>query len=308
MGRKYDFYGNKKIDYIELSDEIKAEVGVLGGLDIFTDAHVKGVTDITYRICTEMNMPYDKLRYHVLGAFLHDVGKIYIPSEILQKNGKLTDEEYEIMKKHTVYGYEICSNYNQFKNLAQIARWHHESFDGSGYPDGLKGEEIPIEASLVKVADVFDALTRRRQYKEGFAQSKTIGIMIEEVKKNRMCAQFLYYLVSYLLKKMSEKIEEEHSNINTIKDQISTLHELESIYKEVYDRGFTPKLQRKLQAYELSPGYDMSTNAQLLTSKQKAYEKIEENYNFLVSEQETLKMQFKELRELYKNERYYKEK
>lgn len=306
MGKKFDFYGNKKIDYVELSDEIKAEVGILGGLDIFTDAHVRGVTDITYKICTEMQMPYERLRYHVLGAFLHDVGKIYVPSEILQKNGKLTEEEFEIMKKHTVYGYEICMRYNQFKKLAEIARWHHESFDGSGYPDGLRGEEIPIEASLVKVADVYDALTRRRQYKEGFSQSKTISIMIEDVKKNKMCAKFLYYLVSYILRDLDEKIYETMKMVASYEEELSTLHDLESIYKEIYDRGYSQKLKRKLERYNLTPGYDMSTNAQLLTSKQKVYENVNQQYSFLLNEKSILKSQFKELKELSKKEMWYR--
>ena len=307
MKKKYDFFANKKINYTELADEIKAEVGVLGGLDIFTNAHVLGVADITYKICTEMQMPYERLKYCVLGAYLHDVGKIYIPSEILQKEGALSEEEFEVMKKHTTYGYEICSQYRQFSNLAPIARWHHESFDGSGYPDGLNESEIPYEVSLIKVADVYDALSRRRQYKDGYAQSKTIEIMIEEVKNNRMCAQFLYYLVSYLIKEIDEKIEFALKSVNKYKEEIELLHDLESIYKEIYDKGYTDKLKRKLQRYELEPGYDMSANAQLLSSKQKVYEKETEKYNFLMEEREILTKQLKELKELYKNEIFYKD-
>lgn len=306
MKKGYDFFNSKKIDYVELSDEIKAEVGVLGGLDIFTDAHVKGVTATTTKICDAMGMPYERLRYHVLGAYLHDVGKIYIPSEILQKPAALTDEEYEIMKKHTIFGYDICIQYPQFKKLAEIARWHHESFDGSGYPDGLKGEEIPIEASLVKVADVYDALTRRRQYKEGFSNSKTIEIMIEDVKRNRMCAQFLYYLVVVLIREIDGKINEAQHTVSMYKDQLETLHDLEAIYKEIYDRGYTQSLKRKLGRYELHPGYDMSTNAQLLTSKQKVYEKESENYQFMLSEREKLTKQLKEVKLLSKKEKWYK--
>ena len=132
MSKRIDFLGNKKIDYIELSNEIKAEVGILNGLDMYTYAHVLGVTDTTFKICEEMKMPYDELKDCVLGAYLHDVGKIYIPTEILQKESTLTDDEYVMMKTHTILGYETCMEYKEeYRHLAKIARWHHESFDGS---------------------------------------------------------------------------------------------------------------------------------------------------------------------------------
>ena len=221
--KPYDVLKNKKINYPELSNEVKYEVSILGGLDIFTDAHVRGVTDITTKICEELNMDYTRLKHMVVGAYLHDVGKIMIPNEVLQKNGRLTDEEYNIIKTHTTHGYDICMKYKELRQYAPIARWHHESFDGSGYPDGLKGEEIPIEVSLVKVADVYDALTRKRQYKDGYAQSKTLDIMIDDVKNNRMCAQFLYYLVSYLLRELDEKIKEQNKIIESYKETIKQL-------------------------------------------------------------------------------------
>ena len=110
--KKYDFFKRKKLNYTELDNEIKVEIAILGGLDIFTDAHVQGVVDTTAKICEEMGMPYEKLKKCVLCAYLHDIGKIHIPSEVLQKNGKLTDEEFAKMKQHTEYGYDICMRYN----------------------------------------------------------------------------------------------------------------------------------------------------------------------------------------------------
>ena len=112
-------------------------------MDIFTNAHVVGVANNTQKICDAMDLDYETTKHCILAAYMHDVGKIKIPSSTLQKNGPLTDEEYEIMKMHTVYGYEICQRYEQFSYLAPIARYHHENLDGSGYPDGLKDEEIP---------------------------------------------------------------------------------------------------------------------------------------------------------------------
>jgi cyclic di-GMP phosphodiesterase len=109
---------------------------------------------------------------------LHDIGKIGIPDSILRKPGPLTDEEREQIKRHTVIGEQILNRLAQrqtkssfFKMAAEVARWHHECFDGSGYPDGLRGEAIPLAARIVKVADVFDALTTVRVYKPGYEPS-----------------------------------------------------------------------------------------------------------------------------------------
>lgn len=116
---------------------------------------------------------------------LHDIGKIGIEEKILNKPGKLTPEEFEIMKKHSVIGESIltstAANMNEplIKVASQICRWHHERYDGKGYPDGLKGDEIPISAQIVSLADVYDALTSERVYKKAFSHEKTME-MIQE--------------------------------------------------------------------------------------------------------------------------------
>jgi HD-GYP domain-containing protein (c-di-GMP phosphodiesterase class II) len=121
-----------------------------------------------------------------LAAPLHDMGKIRIPDAILNKPGRLTDEEYAVMKRHSAYGAEIIEKtlqvieeedyYNVAKN---IARHHHERWDGKGYPDGLKGGEIPLEARIMALADVYDALLSKRVYKEAFSKEKACEILRE---------------------------------------------------------------------------------------------------------------------------------
>lgn len=293
--KKYDFFKKKKINYRELDDEIKVEIAILGGLDIFTDAHVQGVVDTTIKICEEMHIDYSKLKRLALCAYLHDVGKIHVPSEILQKNGKLTDEEFEKMKKHTEYGYEICMRYNQFRDLAPIVRAHHESLDGSGYPDGLKGDEIPEEAKLIKVADVYDALTKRRQYKEGFKKSKAIDIMVEDVEKGKTSAKYLYYLLLNVIEDLESTIKEYEMDATKIKNELEILKDLENIYKQIYDQGPTPKLSKKLEKYDLENGYDMSANANILVIKQQKLERIENELKEFGEEKSKLKLQRKKL-------------
>lgn len=271
--KQMDVLNNNRINESELNSEINLEISVLKGLDIFTNAHVLGVVKMTLLMCKKMGYSYDKTKKCVLSAYLHDIGKIKIPPEVLQKSGKLTAEEFEIMKKHTVYGYEICMEYKNFRDLASIVRAHHENLDGTGYPDGLKADEIPEEASLIKVADVYDALTQRRQYKDGYKQSEALRLMLKDVENGKMSEDYYEILLLVVLEDLKSKLGEHTNNVQKYINKMDILHELERIYKQIYDRGLTPKLEKRLKRFELSPGYDMSTNANLLTITQKALEK-----------------------------------
>ena len=230
-----DILGSTKINEAELSNEINLEIAVLKGLDIFTSAHVQGVVKMTTAMCQKMGMQYDELKKCVLAAYLHDVGKIKISPEILQKTARLTPEEFEIMKMHTVYGYEICMEYKNFRELAPIVRAHHENLDGTGYPDGLKGDEIPKEAQLIKVADVYDALTQKRQYKDGYRISEALKLMVEDVKNNKMSGEYLTYLLMVVYDEVTEQKRVHEKNVMQYKNNIEILHELEGIYKQIYD-------------------------------------------------------------------------
>lgn len=114
----------------------------------------------------------------ITGAFLHDVGKIGIPDSILLKAGKLTDQEFEVMKTHVLLGIEIIKDDPWLKGAAfQTIRYHHERFDGTGYPEGLRGDSIPLNARLFAVVDVFDALTSERPYKKPMALNEAMVII-----------------------------------------------------------------------------------------------------------------------------------
>ena len=121
-----------------------------------------------------------------MAAAMHDIGKIKIPDRILNKPGRLTDEEYDIMKKHSIYGAEIIRKAmgdieeTDYITVAyNIARYHHERYDGKGYPDGLKGEDIPLEARVMALADVYDALISERVYKKAFSVEKAKEIILD---------------------------------------------------------------------------------------------------------------------------------
>lgn len=117
------------------------------------------------------------------GGYLHDVGKVGIPDSILFKPGKLTAEEWVTMRSHTVRGEEICRHLKSLCTVLPIIRHHHERWDGSGYPDGLRGDQIPLLARVLQIADIYDALTYERPYKPAFPPTEAIGIMLQETER-----------------------------------------------------------------------------------------------------------------------------
>ena len=130
------------------------------------------------------NLSWNDRSLITTAASLHDIGKIAISDDIINKPGKLTTEEFEEMKKHTVYGEKMLKELREYKsekivkNAAQICRWHHERYDGKGYPDGLKGDDIPIGAQVVALADVYDALISKRVYKAPYSHDTAVAMII----------------------------------------------------------------------------------------------------------------------------------
>lgn len=130
-----------------------------------TEGHTRRVTELTVRLAKAMGYEGEELNHIRRGALLHDIGKMGIPDRILLKPDKLTDDEHEIMKKHPVYAYEMLYPIEKLRPALDIPHRHHEKWDGSGYPDGLKGKEIPLAARIFSVVDVWDALRSERPYR-----------------------------------------------------------------------------------------------------------------------------------------------
>ncbi len=133
--------------------------------DSYTYGHCERVAGYALSVALALKLPEDVQTTIRLGAYLHDVGKVRVPHEILNKPGRLTPQEFEIIKQHPLYGLELLGAIDFPWDIKPIIRWHHEKLDGSGYPDGLRGDEIPLDAQIICIADVFDALTTTRSYK-----------------------------------------------------------------------------------------------------------------------------------------------
>jgi len=146
-----------------------------------TGNHIRRIGAFARLVAEKLGWPEDRLKTLELAAPLHDVGKIGTPDSILLKPGKLTADEFEIMKTHAEIGYRVLSRSSDpvMKCAAVIARGHHEHWDGSGYPSGLKAGEIPLEARIVAIADVYDALRSERPYKPPFPHEKAVSIMLK---------------------------------------------------------------------------------------------------------------------------------
>lgn len=188
-----DFYDNTYLKASNLNSSIRYELELLNQLDLFTRKHSENVATITYNLCRKLHLPKGFTEYCVTCAYIHDIGKMFIPQEVLQKNGALTQEEFEIIKTHTTLGYNLCQTDKQLKPYSAGPYYHHEALDGSGYPQGLTKPDIPYEAQIIRVADEFDALVSKRQYKSHIDISDSLKIIIENTKPSPNAPQNTKY-------------------------------------------------------------------------------------------------------------------
>lgn len=159
---------------------LQALAKALEAKDAYTASHSGRVSRYSVRLGRRVGLPADQLALLKQGALVHDIGKIGIPDAILNKPSALTDEEYDIMRTHPELTSAIMRPLKRFKAFADIARWHHERWDGNGYPDGLAGEEIPLLARIVALADTWDAMTGDRVYRQGMPEAKALAILERE--------------------------------------------------------------------------------------------------------------------------------
>lgn len=162
-----------------LSPSVRSLIVATEEKDPYTGGHNFRVTLYAMKLADEMNLSPEQLRSLSQGSIVHDVGKINIPDAILNKPGRLNPEERTIIETHPLKGYEMCRMLGFMKEELSIIRSHHEKWDGTGYPDNLKGNQIPILARIVAVVDVYDALTSDRSYRQAWTHDKAIQLLLE---------------------------------------------------------------------------------------------------------------------------------
>ena len=216
--------------------------------------HVRHVHILTETLLTELMRRTDKYRLTPAdisvistASALHDIGKIAIPEEILNKPGRFTDEEFAIMKKHSMYGADMLEALPFYqdeplvKAAYEICRWHHERWDGRGYPDGLKEDEIPISAQMVALADVYDALTSERVYKPAYPHEKAIGMIL-----NGECGTF-NPLVMECLRDCADLIRDELAADSAVRQN---QREMQSVARELHKHEELTASERTLELLE----------------------------------------------------------
>jgi HD-GYP domain-containing protein (c-di-GMP phosphodiesterase class II) len=183
-------YSGKSIESVMLQNEIEetqreiiftmGEIGESRSKE--TGNHVKRVAEYSHLLALGLGMPQEEADLLKMASPMHDIGKVAIPDSVLKKPGKLTEEEYDIMKQHTTIGYNLLRNSRRtlLKTAAVVASQHHEKWNGRGYPDGLKGEEIHIYGRITAIADVFDALASDRVYKTAWELDRILNLFKEE--------------------------------------------------------------------------------------------------------------------------------
>ena len=179
---QFDFYDSRSVKIYNLDKNIKYQLSVLDNLDAITKRHSENVGNLTCRICEYLRLNKTFTVHATICGYLHDIGKMFIPKEILTKPTSLTNEEFEIMKTHTTRGYEFCMKDLQLRPYAEGALYHHEALNGTGYPQGLTKKDIPFVARIIRVADEYDALVTKRHYTTHINISKTLEDMIKDAQ------------------------------------------------------------------------------------------------------------------------------
>jgi putative two-component system response regulator len=153
------------------------------GKDHYTGGHCERLADLSAQLGERMGLPAEEIKALRRAGVVHDIGKVAVPDSILLKPSRLTPREQKIIRQHPVVGEQICAPLRSFQLVLPIIRHHHEKMDGSGYPDGLKGERIPLTARILQIVDVFDALSTARPYKPALSLEKSLSVMKKEVTK-----------------------------------------------------------------------------------------------------------------------------
>ena len=293
---EFDFYDKTTLKSYNLDKSMQYQLNILGSLDVFTRKHSENVASIVCRICQYLHLSKDFTEYCTICAYLHDIGKQFIPSSILQKQSALTEEEFQIMKTHTTIGYKICMDDLKLRPYAAGPIYHHEALNGVGYPNALVKNEIPLEGQIIRVADEFDAIISKRQYKSHIEIIDTLKILLNECKpienpdsyrvpvKDKSVGMLNPSIVNALIKVLIDDTEYEISCImdylKDLKNDIKRLSEIEKYDKKRQSASDTKKQNYYLEGMKsLLVGFETVDNYSDVLS---SYRKIVDEKSILI--------------------------
>ena len=304
LKEKFDFYDQTYLKTYNLNDSIRYQLNLLDSLDLFTRKHSENVATITCNLCKKLHCTKNFTEYCVTCAYIHDIGKMFIPQTILQKNGPLTNEEFEIMKTHTILGYQLCLKDKALRPYYAGPYYHHEALDGTGYPQALTKKDIPYEAQIIRVADEFDALVSKRQYKSHLNIIDTLNIIIEntqpslnapkgryskEGKNNKLIVK---KLISVVIDDTEYEIACIMNYIKYLEEQINRLNNI----KKLIEKMNSSKKQVDIDFYQkYIPNF--FKNNENFENFDQIYQEYVEAYN---SKKQTIKGLFDEIKKIKK--------
>lgn len=300
----FDFYDQTYLKTYNLNQSIRYQLNLLDSLDLFTRKHSENVATITCNLCKKLHCTKNFTEYCVTCAYIHDLGKMFIPQSILQKKGKLTDEEFNIMKTHTTLGYQLCLKDKALRPYYAGPYYHHEALDGTGYPQGLFKNDIPYESQIIRVADEFDAIVSKRQYKSHIDIVDTLKIIIEntlpspnapdskyskEGKNNKLVVK---KLISVVIDDTEYEISCTMNYIRYLEEQIKRLKDI----KQLIEKMNSSKNKTDIDFYkEYIPGF--FKNNESFENFDQIYQEYLDAYEL---KQQTVKKLFDEIKKIKK--------
>lgn len=248
---KIDFYNSTNLKSYNLDAIMKYQLSMLDRLDIFTRRHSENVANLVCRICEYLHCNKYFTIHATICAYLHDIGKLFIPPEILNKPGALTHDEFEIMKTHTTLGYEMCMKDLKLRPYAEGPLYHHEALNGSGYPQGLTKKDIPYVAQIIRVADEYDAIVTKRQYTTHVNISETLKELIKD-------AQPAEYLKTVALDALKENYKVGKINAKALKSLFKVVID-DTLYEISCVMEYIDFLHEQIERLEKIEKYDIKS-------------------------------------------------
>lgn len=291
MKEKLDFYSKTSLKSYNLNESMRYQLGMLDSLDAFTRVHSENVANLTCRLCEYMRLNNAFTVYCTMCAYLHDIGKMFIPPAILQKTSDLTDEEFEIMKKHTTLGYKMCMDDLKLRPYSAGPIYHHEALNGSGYPKGLTGKDIPLEGQIIRVADEFDAIASKRQYKSHVGISETLKMLVNDANSGKINKKALKCLFKVIIDDTNYEISGIFDYTKHLSSQIKRLEEIDKFNEKMQNAKNENKKEyfRAGMKYLFEDGENFENYKNVLEEYKTALAKKKEKINELFNEIKEIK-------------------